>query len=122
MGEVQKRKEAAKLREAENAVAAQTAPSRLPPNKPIQAKFICTQCGTPGKPKTITKGSILVELILWVMGLLTFLFFFFIPILIPIGYSMWRHLSRSKGCKQCGGAMIKTDTPVGRNLLKEMQA
>jgi len=126
IAEERKRREAAKLKELETLRekenrAEKAAASKLPPNKPVPAKFICTQCGTPGKPKTITKGNILVELILWIMGVLLVWFFIF-PILIPIAYSMWRHLSRTKGCKQCGGAMIKTDTPVGQSMLRKMQA
>jgi hypothetical protein len=126
MGEEKKRREAAKLQEIEKLRKEKNKvdnaePTRLPPNKPVPAKFICTQCGTPGTPKTITKGNILMELILWIMGVVLIWFFIF-PILIPIAYSMWRHLSRTKGCKQCGGAMIKTDTPVGQSMLRKIQA
>ena len=58
----------------------------------IMAKeLICTNCGHKGEPKLITKGSILIELVLWL--------FLIVPGLI---YSFWRHTSRYKGCPTCG--------------------
>lgn len=42
-------------------------------------KLICPNCGFSGCPKTITKGSFSVELILWL--------FFILP---GVDYSVWR--------------------------------
>lgn len=80
--------------------------------------FICTQCGTTGKPKTITKGNIFVEAFLWLFGL-AFCWFFLISLVFPIVYSIWRHLSRFKGCPECQGNMIGTDTPIGKKLMNK---
>lgn len=73
-------------------------------------QYICTACGYMGKAKNITKGNILVELILWCI--------FLIPGLI---YSIWRLSSRHKGgCPKCGNeTMIPTNTPVGTDLIKK---
>lgn len=68
--------------------------------------FICEDCAVVGWPKTITRGSTLIELILWC--------FFLVPGVI---YSMWRLTSRTKGCRKCGGKMIACNTPRGYELL-----
>jgi ribosomal protein L32 len=70
---------------------------------------VCKACGHIGYPKTITKGSFLTEVILWL--------FFLLPGLI---YSIWRLTSKEEVCPRCGNAtMIPVDTPIGKQLLKE---
>ena len=77
-------------------------------NKQAKPKFICTQCGTGGKQKLITKGNLGLEIILWL--------FFLLPGII---YSIWRHASRTKGCPKCNGPMVSTDSPIGADLLQK---
>ena len=73
-------------------------------------ELICTNCGFRGKAKRITKGSILIEIVLWIMLL--------VPGLI---YSIWRLASRYNGCPQCGaGNMIPIDSPKGHKLVEEL--
>jgi hypothetical protein len=73
------------------------------------SKLICSNCGTIGKPKTITKGSILIEIALWLC--------FLIPGLI---YSIWRHTTRTNGCRSCSGAnLIPLNSPIGKKLVNE---
>ncbi len=68
--------------------------------------LICTNCGTVGAPKTVTKGSFLIEIVLWC--------FLFVPGII---YSLWRLTTRTKGCRFCGaGNMVPLNSPVGRKL------
>ena len=71
---------------------------------------ICTSCGYVGKPKTVTKGNVLVEIFLWLC--------FFFPGLI---YSIWRLASRYASCPNCKNpnTMIPTDSPVGQKLVAE---
>jgi len=71
-------------------------------------EMICATCGTQGTPKLKTKGSILIELILWIC--------FIIPGLV---YSLWRHTSgRYKACPSCGSAeMIPLGSPKAQALL-----
>ena len=71
--------------------------------------YVCSNCGFQGRPKTFTKGSMLIELILWLCLI--------IPGLI---YSLWRLISRFKACPQCQTPnMIPMDTPRGQKLIKE---
>ena len=72
-------------------------------------KLICSNCGTTGKPKTITRGSILIEIVLWC--------FLIIP---GVVYSIWRLTTRAKACRSCGAAnMVPLDSPMGKKLQKE---
>ena len=71
---------------------------------------ICPNCGYTGKAKSITKGSILIELVLWL--------FFIIPGLI---YSLWRLTTRHPACPQCGATnMVPLDSPRGKKLQAEL--
>ena len=71
---------------------------------------ICTQCGFQGQAKLHTRGSILLEVVLWLA--------FILPGLI---YSLWRLSSRQEVCPQCLNAgMIPTDSPRGKKLLQEL--
>ena len=75
-------------------------------------KYICSNCGYMGLSKTLTKGSFLIEVILWL--------FFIIPGLI---YSIWRISSRQGVCPSCQYPnMIPENTPRGQKLIKEFQS
>jgi hypothetical protein len=67
-------------------------------------QLICSACGTVGKPKTETRGSIFIEIILWLC--------FLVPGLI---YTIWRLTTRRPVCRACGGAqLLPLDTPGGK--------
>ena len=64
----------------------------------------CTACGTEGRGKTKTRGSLLIEVVLWIC--------FLVPGLI---YSLWRHSSKHKVCGACGAAaLVPLNSPVAR--------
>jgi len=68
---------------------------------------VCTMCGFKGKPRRMTRGSFVMEVILWLCLIA--------PGLI---YSVWRLTSRYEGCPKChGAAMIPLDSPLARKLL-----
>ena len=70
---------------------------------------VCTTCGYTGYPKTKVKGSLITEIILWLL--------FLVP---GILYSIWRLASKEKACPKCGHPnMIPIDTPMGRKLVYE---
>jgi RNA polymerase subunit RPABC4/transcription elongation factor Spt4 len=67
----------------------------------------CANCGTIGTPKTRTKGSFLIEVVLWLC-----------MIFPGIIYSLWRLTSRDKVCPNCGATnMIPVDSPAARAAL-----
>lgn len=73
-------------------------------------EMICTECGSIGVPKKITKGNFFIELILY----LTFI----IPGII---YSIWRLTNTALICRKCGKeSMIPTDSPRGIELKKKI--
>jgi len=74
-------------------------------------KFICSDCHYVGKPLRITKGSLIIEIILWIC--------FFIPGLI---YSIWRQTSKQSICPACRhqSTMIPVSSPKGANMLAEI--
>jgi len=68
---------------------------------------ICPNCGYKGKQKLYTKGTIALEIVLWL--------FFLLPGLI---YSIWRLSSRYRGCPKCGAPnMLPLDSPLGQKLI-----
>lgn len=72
-------------------------------------RMVCKTCGHVGETTIHTKGSIGIELVLWL--------FFIIPGLI---YSIWRHSTRGPACASCGGSdLIPANSPMGRKVIKE---
>lgn len=71
------------------------------------APMVCVTCNHHGPTKTATKGSIWIEVILWLC--------FIIPGLI---YSVWRHSSRKPVCSSCGSeTLVPENSPVGKKIL-----
>lgn len=71
-------------------------------------RMICPACGTRSNPVSITRGSIGIEIVLWLL--------FLVP---GILYSLWRLSTRLPGCPACRHTgMIPVDTPRGQQLLK----
>lgn len=75
----------------------------------LKSHKICPNCGYAGDVSQVTKGSTLIELILWCC--------FIIPGLI---YSVWRLTSRHDGCPQCGASnLVPLNSPRGKKLADE---
>jgi ribosomal protein S27AE len=74
-------------------------------------RFFCMNCGFVGDQKMLTKGSILIEIALWI--------FFIVPGLI---YSLWRLTTKHKACPKCGANnMIPEDSPMAQQHLAKMK-
>jgi len=72
----------------------------------MDKNFACISCRHVGRPKTYTKGSLGMEIVLWLL--------FIFPGII---YSVWRLTSRYNGCEKCKGAsLIPLDTPEGKKI------
>lgn len=66
--------------------------------------WYCPHCGNLGQRRSRTKGSFVLEVLLWLMLI--------VPGLI---YSLWRLTSREKVCPKCGQAgMIPASSPKAR--------
>jgi hypothetical protein len=73
---------------------------------------VCLTCGYIGGSVRITKGSLLIEIVLWL--------FLLIPGLI---YSLWRLTSRYEACPECRNpGMIPVDSPVARRFIEELRS
>jgi len=73
----------------------------------MTTQMVCPNCGTVAVPKKFTKGSFLMEVLLWLL--------FVIPGLI---YSLWRLTTRYNGCPACKGAdLIPFGTPRANEIL-----
>lgn len=72
--------------------------------------FICKNCGYVGSPKMMTKGSFLMELVLWIL------------LIVPgIIYSIWRITTRYKSCLLCKSPdIVPIESPLGRKLIAEI--
>ena len=74
-------------------------------------QLFCPSCGNIGAPKTLTPGSILIELVLWIC--------FIVPGLI---YSLWRITSKKPVCPHCGqNGMIPKDSPIAKGRMTPIQ-
>ncbi len=71
--------------------------------------MICKACGTNARTKTHTRGSIFIEIILWLC--------FIVPGLI---YSFWRLGTRKQICSACKSPdLVPPASPVGRKIAAE---
>ena len=70
---------------------------------------ICPHCGTRGAPKMRAKGSIWIEIVLW------------LAIVLPgLIYSIWRLTTKEAVCPSCGmPGMISVASPRGKQLVAE---
>lgn len=74
-----------------------------------KTKF-CTTCGHEGGTESKTRGSFLIEIILWLC--------FIVPGLI---YSIWRVSSRHPVCASCGAAtLVPPDSPMAKAQRKSL--
>ena len=72
-----------------------------------KAKLFCPACGTLAVPKQSRRGSIGVEIVLWLLLL--------VPGLI---YSVWRLSGDTNACPACGArTLIPADSPVAVRML-----
>ncbi len=85
-------------------------------------EFICTKCGYVGKPKRHIKGSVLIEIFLWLFFIISIFINLFLCVFLIISasiYSYWR-LSGERVCLDCKSPnMIPADSPMGIKFISE---
>ena len=68
--------------------------------------WVCTNCETADYPKRHTRGSIVIEIVLWLS--------FIVP---GVVYSLWRLTTKTKICKHCRSPqLVPFDSPAGRRI------
>lgn len=68
--------------------------------------MLCTRCLNEGAPARKTKGSLAVEVVLWLL--------FCLPGLI---YSVWRQTNKYEACARCGATeLVPLDSPAAARL------
>ncbi len=74
-------------------------------------KRICSKCGSIARPRKQPKGSLLIEILLWLC--------FIIPGLL---YSLWRVTGRVRACPGCAAPyMVDLRSPRGVELLNRFE-
>ena len=74
--------------------------------------YICRACWLVATPKSITKGSSLIEVVLW--GL------FLIP---GVLYSVWRFITKEKVCPVCSSlAVVPINSAMGQKFFNEIHS
>lgn len=80
--------------------------------------MVCRDCGSVGVAKRSNKGSLGVEILLWLVGLIGIVTVI-LP-LIALWYSLRRLGKTSGACAACGGTgLVPPDSPVGLKLMKQ---
>jgi len=76
----------------------------------MKTYFCVTCCSVVKRPKKITPGSFIIELVLWL--------FFIVPGLL---YSLWRIGARYKACPVCNSKnIIPSDAPLAIRLQSKL--
>ena len=71
-------------------------------------KMVCTRCETVSKPRKEPKGSLGVEIALWL--------FFLLPGMV---YSVWRLTNQQRRCPSCDSEeLVPVDSPRGQKILE----
>ncbi len=97
------------------------------------ANRICTNCGTLARPKRVARGSLVIQLFLWLVLPLPLLatrsggdyamdmFLWFCVLLPGALYTLWRVSSRRDVCASCGNAgVIDPGSPRGQQLIAQL--
>lgn len=79
---------------------------------------VCLNCGAKDFSKKLGKGSLLIELFFWGIGI-----FVFVVLPVAFIYSLWRRLRTPKRCGTCGQTgIIPLDSAIAKNKLSRENA
>lgn len=81
---------------------------------------ICPNCGTTDVPVKRTRGSLVLELLLWLAGLGLAIWTVGLSLLVALTYSIWRLATRYEACRSCKQpGPIRLQSPRGKELLEK---
>lgn len=82
--------------------------------------YICAHCGTVNQIKRVNSGTLLAELLIWILAIATALITAGFSILAAIIYSGYRLFSKKTVCAACRhNELIDVSSPRGRKLIDE---
>lgn len=89
---------------------------------PAPANLLCPACFWSGLPQPRLRGSLVVESLLWALGVTSMGLLLLagqlsqLPVALPclpgLGYSVWRRYRRSVACPQCGGRPLLPEEAI----------
>ncbi len=89
---------------------------------PASAHLLCPACFWSGLPQPRLRGSLVVESLLWALGVTSMGLLLLagqlsqLPVALPclpgLGYSVWRRYRRSVACPQCGGRPLLPEEAI----------
>jgi len=86
----------------------------------LQGNVICNDCRNVGIPHNMLSGTLRIELLLYCIGIIFSGLTFFLSILIPMGYSVYRRNTSKKICKECAGNVMSIHTTRSKKFFQEM--
>lgn len=80
--------------------------------------MLCKLCGTRMNPISHTPGSLIVELLIWIVCVYVAVRASVIALVVAIIYSGWRLGSRRKVCPSCRSAeIIPIESPMAKEII-----
>lgn len=111
-----KEKAMADARSARDAYATRTAAAKS--DSLMRSGVVCSQCGTLGPRRSKARGTLGLEVMLWLAGIVTLLFGIGLLILpAALIYSLWRMFSRQVVCTACNSPnVLPSSSPAAQRI------
>lgn len=82
--------------------------------------YICAHCGTVNDVKKVNKGTLMTEVAVWILALITAAFTYGATLFMAIVYSIWRLFNHDRICNACGkDELVDVSSPRGQKLIDE---
>lgn len=111
-----KEKASANAKAARDAYATRTAAAKS--DSLMRSGVVCSQCGTLGPRRSKARGTLGLEVMLWLAGIVTLLFGIGLLILpAALIYSLWRMFSRQVVCTACNSPnVLPSSSPAAQRI------
>ena len=88
--------------------------------KKVKTTHVCTKCAASINPRIKKQGLFFIEVAIWILSL------FIVPqtagtsLLIALGYSAFRILSKKNVCPKCkSSAIVSNDSDIAKKIIHE---